>query len=91
MPPPGVCLNIMKERQESDGVGTLGNPKKFLDQDYRLLHEYYVVRGLRYIDDMFPPESRSIGQSLLHPDQMARVQWKRPKVSEALSMSLIHI
>ncbi|KAI4875306.1 hypothetical protein NFI96_022572 [Prochilodus magdalenae] len=78
MPPPGVCLDIVKERRESDGVGTLSNPEKFLDQDYELLHQYYLVRNKRFIDDMFPPDGTSIGESLLSPDIMARVQWIRP-------------
>ncbi|XP_066526125.1 calpain-1 catalytic subunit-like [Hoplias malabaricus] len=78
MPPPGVCMNIIKGRKESDGVGTLNNPEKFQDQDYELLHQYYLVRGWRYIDDMFPPENRSIGEKLLSPEKMAAVQWIRP-------------
>ncbi|XP_076835261.1 calpain-1 catalytic subunit isoform X2 [Brachyhypopomus gauderio] len=78
MPPPGVCLNIMRERQEGRGVGTLQNPKKFLEQDYELLQQYYLIRGRRYIDDMFPPDNSSIGENLLTPEQMAQVEWIRP-------------
>ncbi|XP_049319467.1 calpain-1 catalytic subunit-like [Astyanax mexicanus] len=78
MSTPGVCLNIMKERQEGDGVGTLKNPEMFLNQDYNLLHQYYLVRGWRYIDDMFPPDSNSIGKNLLEPEKMAKVEWIRP-------------
>lgn len=77
---PGVCLNIIKERQESDGTGTLSNPKKFLDQDYELLHHYYLIRDRRYIDDMFPPDNSSIGENLLQPEDLAKVQWIRPTV-----------
>lgn len=80
MSAPGVCLNIIKERQESDGIGTLSNPKKFLDQDYELLHQYYLVRNRRYIDDMFPPDNSSIGGDLLNPQQLAKVKWIRPTV-----------
>ncbi|XP_035388390.1 calpain-1 catalytic subunit-like [Electrophorus electricus] len=78
MPPPGVCLNIMRERQEGHGVGTLQNPEKFLGQDYELLQQYYLIRGRRYIDDMFPPDNRSIGEKLLSPENMAQVEWIRP-------------
>ncbi|KAL7862048.1 hypothetical protein SRHO_G00134890 [Serrasalmus rhombeus] len=78
MPPPGVCLDIMKERRESDGVGSHTNPEKFLDQDYELLHQYYLVRGRRFIDNMFPPDNMSIGERLLSPEDMASVQWIRP-------------
>ncbi|XP_072545591.1 calpain-1 catalytic subunit [Salminus brasiliensis] len=78
MPTPGVCLNIMKERQEGDGVGTLKCPEMFLNQDYKLLHQYYLVRGWRYIDEMFPPDNSSIGDNLLSPELMAKVEWIRP-------------
>lgn len=77
---PGVCLNIIKERQESNGVGTVTNPKMFLDQDYELLHQYYLVRNRRYIDDMFPPDNSSIGENLLKDLDVATVEWIRPTV-----------
>ncbi|KAM9466447.1 calpain-1 catalytic subunit [Clarias gariepinus] len=78
MSAPGVCLNIIKERQESDGVGTLRNPKKFLGQDYELLQQYYLIRNRRYIDDMFPPDNSSIGENLLSAEDLAKVEWIRP-------------
>uniref|UniRef100_A0A4W4HFN5 Si:ch211-202f3.3 n=1 Tax=Electrophorus electricus TaxID=8005 RepID=A0A4W4HFN5_ELEEL len=64
MPPPGVRLNIVRERQEGHGVGTLQNPEMFLGQDYELLQQYYLIRGRRYIDDMFPPDNRSYNNSI---------------------------
>ncbi|KAJ8352975.1 hypothetical protein AAFF_G00125670 [Aldrovandia affinis] len=79
MPPPGVCLNIMKERHRKDGKGTPENPEKFLDQDFEFLHQYCTIRGMRYIDDMFPPDRNSIGQGLLSPEEVARVKWVRPR------------
>ncbi|XP_026790317.3 calpain-1 catalytic subunit isoform X2 [Pangasianodon hypophthalmus] len=78
MSAPGVCLNIIKERQESNGVGTLSNPKKFLDQDYELLHQYCLIRKRRYVDDMFPPDNSSVGENLLQPEDLAKVEWRRP-------------
>ncbi|XP_017331931.2 calpain-1 catalytic subunit [Ictalurus punctatus] len=78
MSAPGVCLNIMKERQESNGVGTVNNPLKFLKQDYELLHQYFLIRKRTYIDDMFPPDNSSIGENLLKPEDLARVEWIRP-------------
>ncbi|TSO25237.1 Calpain-1 catalytic subunit [Bagarius yarrelli] len=71
-------MNIIKERQESNGVGTLNNPMKFLDQDYELLRQYYLIRNRRYIDDMFPPDNSAIGENLLRPEDLAKVEWKRP-------------
>ncbi|KAF7704411.1 calpain-1 catalytic subunit-like [Silurus meridionalis] len=75
---PGVCLDILKERQESNGLGTLKNPEKFLDQDYELLHQYFLIRRKTYIDDMFPPDNSSIGENLLEPEYLAKVEWMRP-------------
>ncbi|XP_061107062.1 calpain-1 catalytic subunit-like [Conger conger] len=78
MPPPGVCLNIVNERYKKDGRGTAENPDKFLDQDFEYLREYCLIRGMRYIDDMFPPDRTSIGPGILTPEEMERVEWVRP-------------
>lgn len=80
MSTPGVCQNIIEERQESNGVGTLKNPKKFLDQDYELLRQCYLIRNRRYVDDMFPPDNSSIGENLLPPKLLDKVEWIRPMV-----------
>lgn len=88
MSAPGVCLNIMKERQESNGVGTVNNPLKFLKQDYELLHQYFLIRKRTYIDDMFPPDNSSIGENLLKPEDLARVEWIRPTVFKQKHFSL---
>ncbi|XP_062378907.1 calpain-1 catalytic subunit-like [Sardina pilchardus] len=78
MPPPGVCLNIMNERHKKKGKGSLENPDKFLDQDFEQLQQYCNINRMRYIDDMFPPDRRSIGKGVLQPEDMARVVWLRP-------------
>ncbi|XP_076604935.1 calpain-1 catalytic subunit-like [Chaetodon auriga] len=78
MPPPGVCLNIVNERQKKNGVGTIANPEKFLNQDYQQLKQYCLVKRVRYIDDMFPPDRRSIGDGMMSPSEMKAVQWLRP-------------
>ncbi|KAI9514584.1 hypothetical protein NQZ68_032225 [Dissostichus eleginoides] len=78
MPPPGVCLNIMEARQRQDGYGCLANPERFLNQDYQQLEQYCNIRGVRYIDDMFPPDRRSIGEGILKPSDLKRVVWLRP-------------
>ncbi|XP_063040697.1 calpain-1 catalytic subunit-like [Engraulis encrasicolus] len=78
MPPPGVCLNIMNERNKKNGKGSQENPEKFLDQDYEQLHQYCTINRVRYIDDMFPPDRRSIGDGVLQPEDVARIEWKRP-------------
>lgn len=81
MPPPGACLNILETRHKQNGYGSTTNPEKFLTQDYQQLMQYCVTRGVRYIDDMFPPDRSSIGNGILSPSDLARVVWLRPAVS----------
>ncbi|XP_070775902.1 calpain-1 catalytic subunit-like [Enoplosus armatus] len=78
MPPPGVCLNIMEARQKQNGHGSISNPEKFLNQDFQLLKQYCLARGVRYIDEMFPPDRKSLGEGLLSPSDLAHVVWLRP-------------
>ncbi|XP_061599295.1 calpain-A-like [Cololabis saira] len=78
MPAPGVCTNIINARNKEDGFGTVTNPEKFLGQDFKQLKEYCLIRRVRYIDDTFPPDWRSIGQGVLNPSDLARVEWLRP-------------
>ncbi|XP_059209735.1 calpain-1 catalytic subunit-like [Centropristis striata] len=78
MPPPGVCMKIINARHTKDGFGTVANPERFLNQDYNQIKDYCRNRNVRYIDEMFPPDRRSIGAGLLNDELMARVQWLRP-------------
>uniref|UniRef100_A0A3Q3ABC7 Calpain catalytic domain-containing protein n=1 Tax=Kryptolebias marmoratus TaxID=37003 RepID=A0A3Q3ABC7_KRYMA len=78
MPPPGVCQSIMNARHKKDGYGTLTNPDRFFQQDYKIMKEYCLIRNLRFVDDMFPPDKKSIGEGILSPTDMAQVQWLRP-------------
>ncbi|XP_077425629.1 calpain-1 catalytic subunit-like [Vanacampus margaritifer] len=78
MPSAGVCMSILNARHNRDGYGTVNNPEAFFNQDYQRLKEYCVNRQLRYIDDMFPPDIRSIGNGLLSPSDLNKVQWHRP-------------
>lgn len=81
MPPPGVCLNIIEARHKQDSYGIIDNPDRFFNQDYQELKQYCLIRGVRYIDDMFPPDRSSIGEGLLNPSDVARIVWLRPAVS----------
>lgn len=78
MPPPGVCLNIVRDRQREDGQGTPSNPCNFNGQDFRVLRDYCLNKKCRFVDKTFPPLIESIGQELLTPEEMSRVVWKRP-------------
>ncbi|XP_033489466.2 calpain-9-like [Epinephelus lanceolatus] len=78
MPAPGVCMNILNARHAKDGRGTRNNPEQFLNQDFVQLKQYCLIKQVRYIDDMFPPDRRSIGQGVLSPSDLKRVVWLRP-------------
>lgn len=81
MPPPGVCLNIIEARHKQDGYGVIGNPDRIFNQDYQELKQYCLIQGVKYIDDMFPPDRCSIGEGILSPSDVARIVWLRPAVS----------
>uniref|UniRef100_A0A3B4ZGQ8 Calpain-1 catalytic subunit-like n=1 Tax=Stegastes partitus TaxID=144197 RepID=A0A3B4ZGQ8_9TELE len=78
MPPPGACLNIMENRSMEDGYGKFKTPDKFFGQDFQELKQYCLIKGVRYIDDMFPPDRNSIGHGMLDPSDLANVVWLRP-------------
>ncbi|XP_032355954.1 calpain-1 catalytic subunit [Etheostoma spectabile] len=80
MSPPGVCMNIINARHIKDGYGTLSNPERFLNQDFEQLKQYCTIKRVRYIDDMFPPDKRSIGEGILSSSELANVVWLRPTV-----------
>ncbi|KAK9533399.1 hypothetical protein VZT92_008518 [Zoarces viviparus] len=78
MAPPGVCMNIINARNKNNGYGTFTNPERFLNQDFEQLKQYCLIQRVRYIDDMFPPDRRSIGEGILTPSDLQRVVWLRP-------------
>ncbi|XP_053290483.1 calpain-1 catalytic subunit isoform X3 [Pleuronectes platessa] len=78
MPTSGVCMNIINARHQKSGRGTITNPISFLNQDYEQMKQYCLSRRVRYIDEMFPPDSNTIGEGLLTPSDLDRVVWLRP-------------
>ncbi|XP_053191852.1 calpain-2 catalytic subunit-like [Scomber japonicus] len=78
MPTSGVCMSIINARHKKNGYGSTDNPERFLTQDFQQLKQYCAGRRVRFIDDMFPPDRRSIGKELMNPSDMARVVWLRP-------------
>uniref|UniRef100_A0A8C1DNL5 Zgc:136872 n=1 Tax=Cyprinus carpio carpio TaxID=630221 RepID=A0A8C1DNL5_CYPCA len=78
MPAPGVCLNIVSERNLKDGQGSPNNPEKFLDQDFHRLKLFCLKERLRFVDNLFPPEIKSIGLGSLAREDLQRVVWRRP-------------
>ncbi|XP_065144726.1 calpain-1 catalytic subunit [Paramisgurnus dabryanus] len=79
MAPYGMCLTIMNERNSKGGMGSKAKPLKFMDQDYHFLQDYCLQKKLRFLDDYFPPDPRSIGKGLLKQEDMLKIEWKRPK------------
>lgn len=84
MPAPGVCLNILSERNLKDGQGSPTNPERFLDQDFHQLKQFCLKERLRFRDNLFPPEMKSIGFGPLKREELWKVVWKRPHVREHL-------
>ncbi|XP_058472244.1 calpain-1 catalytic subunit-like [Solea solea] len=78
MPPPGVCLNIMEARHKKSGIGSSSRPESLFNQDYEQLKRFCLTRKVKYIDELFPPVTWSIGMGLLRPDDLSKVQWLRP-------------
>ncbi|XP_029316987.1 calpain-8 [Cottoperca gobio] len=78
MPPPGVCINILNARNLKEGYGTITNPEKYLSQDFEQIKQHCLIKQVRYIDEMFPPDKRSIGTGTLSPADLQRVVWLRP-------------
>ncbi|XP_052436671.1 calpain-14-like [Carassius gibelio] len=78
MPAPGVCLNISSERNLKDGQGSPNNPEKFLNQDFHQLQQFCLKERLRFVDNLFPPEMKSIGLGSLAREDLQRVVWRRP-------------
>lgn len=80
MSAPGACMNILNAWSKTKGVGTISNPEGFLNQNFQELKQYCLVNGVLYIDEMFPPDRRSIGEGILSPPDLAKVMWLRPSV-----------
>ncbi|XP_029972334.1 calpain-1 catalytic subunit-like [Salarias fasciatus] len=78
MPSHGVCKNLINARHLKDGYGTIENPARLFKQDFRQMKRYCQRMKLRFVDEVFPPDSETIGEGLLSPEDLARVVWLRP-------------
>uniref|UniRef100_A0A8C2ZXR3 Calpain 12 n=1 Tax=Cyclopterus lumpus TaxID=8103 RepID=A0A8C2ZXR3_CYCLU len=59
-------------------LGSIVNPIKFLDQDFKTLLETCLKSGKLFADPTFPPEQTSIGTPE-DPDPKKAIKWQRPK------------
>ncbi|CAM4537847.1 unnamed protein product [Lepidochelys olivacea] len=82
LPAPGPYQKLELGWQTKGRIGSLQSPQKFNNQDFTLLREYYLSRGLLFEDDTFPAHVSSIGPNLLSADKLSYLQWKRPTMIE---------
>lgn len=61
------------------GLGSIENPYKFKDQDFKKILEACLKSGKLFSDPAFPAEQQSIGMPE-DPDPEKAIQWLRPKV-----------
>ncbi|XP_037534124.1 calpain-12 [Nematolebias whitei] len=59
-------------------LGSIENPKKFLDQDFDALLKECLKAGKLFSDPTFPAEQKSIGMPE-DPNPGKAIKWKRPK------------
>uniref|UniRef100_A0A671VY39 Calpain 12 n=1 Tax=Sparus aurata TaxID=8175 RepID=A0A671VY39_SPAAU len=59
-------------------LGSIGNPIKFQDQDFKTLLEECLKSGQLFADPAFPAEQKSIGTPE-DPDPKKAIKWQRPK------------
>ncbi|XP_036978284.1 calpain-12 [Acanthopagrus latus] len=59
-------------------LGSIGNPIKFNDQDFKTLLEECLKSGQLFQDPTFPAEQKSIGMPE-DPDPKKAIKWQRPK------------
>ncbi|XP_017280277.1 calpain-12 [Kryptolebias marmoratus] len=59
-------------------LGSMENPRKFLDQDFDTLLEECLKVGKQFSDPTFPAEQKSIGMPE-DPNPAKAIKWKRPK------------
>lgn len=60
-------------------LGSIENPIKFMDQDFRTLLEESLQAGQLFADSAFPAEQKSIGMPE-DPDPAKAIKWQRPQV-----------
>ncbi|XP_039987309.1 calpain-12 [Xiphias gladius] len=60
-------------------LGSVENPIKFGDQDFKTLLEECLKSGVLFSDPTFPGEQKSIGFPERDPDPKKAIKWQRPK------------
>lgn len=68
-------------------LGSIENPIKFGDQDFKTLLEECLKSGELFADPDFPADQKSIGMPE-DPDPKKEIKWQRPKVDH---WSVVHV
>ncbi|GCB70323.1 hypothetical protein scyTo_0010756 [Scyliorhinus torazame] len=77
----GMASRIKKLRDQAAGIGSYGQPVKFLQQDYEALRQQCLETGSLFCDESFPACPSALGFNELGPDSFKTrdVEWRRPK------------
>uniref|UniRef100_UPI00398E757D calpain-2 catalytic subunit-like n=1 Tax=Pristiophorus japonicus TaxID=55135 RepID=UPI00398E757D len=77
----GMAAFIKKQREQAAGIGSYGQPVKFLNQDYQALRQHCLETGSLYCDESFPACPSALGYNELGPNSYKTrdVEWRRPK------------
>lgn len=74
-----TLIDAMATDEKTPGLGSIENPVKFKDQDFKKILEACLKSGKLFSDPAFPAEQRSIGMPE-DPDPEKAIKWLRPKV-----------
>lgn len=69
----------MGTEEKTPGLGSIENPVKFKDQDFKKILEACLKSGELFDDPAFPTDQKSIGMPE-DPDPKNAIKWLRPKV-----------
>jgi len=78
----GIAATLSHQRALRSGVGSAGQPVRYLGQDYGALQDEGLQLGRLFEDDAFPANVSSLGFKELGPSsyKVRGVTWSRPTV-----------
>ncbi|XP_075719882.1 calpain-13-like [Rhinoderma darwinii] len=62
----------------SPKMGTLENPQKFYKQDFKIVKDLHLKKGVLFTDESFPANMNSIGLRLQNEFNTHKIVWRRP-------------
>ncbi|XP_046885675.1 calpain-2 catalytic subunit-like [Hypomesus transpacificus] len=75
-----MANRLARQKERVSGIGSNQCAVKFSQQDYEVLLQRCLEKGILFEDDLFPADRRSLGYKELGPYSPAAkgVEWKRP-------------